>query len=198
MQWGDLEPSQRPSETGRNIHRSRADRCRVGVAQRDWVRPFLLSKTAVTSNDGAHVQPCGFGKDGVRTGRRRPSGRRPAGLWRRAGAGRARRALEATQVLQEPAARNILSGTSTDPLDDPISIFGSTSLSPSAPIPSAAVAPAVNPLGGFGMVSPATETPSTPSNQQKNFLGLFYREPLLSLRKKWNLRSAGSCPPVRL
>jgi AP-1 complex subunit beta-1 len=79
--------------------------------------------------------------------------------------------LAATQVLQEPAAKNIMSGTSTNPLDDLVSIFGSTSLSPSAPIPLAA--PSIDPLGGFGVISPATATPSTPSNQQEDLLGLF-------------------------
>jgi hypothetical protein len=80
--------------------------------------------------------------------------------------------LAATQVLQEPAAKNIMSGTSTNPLDDLVSIFGSTSMSPSASIPLAA-APAIDPLGGFGVISPATATPSTPSNQQEDLLGLF-------------------------
>ena len=81
--------------------------------------------------------------------------------------------LAATQVLQEPAAKNIMSGTSTNPLDDLVSIFGSTSMSPSAPIPSAAAVPAMDPLGGFGVISPATATPLTPSNQQEDLLGLF-------------------------
>ena len=85
--------------------------------------------------------------------------------------------LAATQVLQEPAAKSILSGTSTNPLDDLVSIFGNTSLSPSTLIPSAAVAPtpAIDPLGAFGAISPATATPATPSNsnQQEDLLGLF-------------------------
>ena len=85
--------------------------------------------------------------------------------------------LAATQVLQEPAAKNILSGTSTNPLDDLVSIFGNTSLSPSALIPAtaAAPAPAIDPLGAFGGISPAVATPATPSNsnQQEDLLGLF-------------------------
>ena len=79
--------------------------------------------------------------------------------------------LAATQVLQEPAAKNIMSGTSANPLDDLVSIFGNTSLSPSAPIPAAA--PATDPFGGLGGVSSPTTAPSTASNQQEDLLGLF-------------------------
>ena len=77
------------------------------------------------------------------------------------------------EVLQEPAAKSILSGTSTNPLDDPVLIFGNTSLSPSTLIPSAAVGaatPAIDPLGAFGAISPPA--PSN-SNQQEDLLGLF-------------------------
>ena len=85
--------------------------------------------------------------------------------------------LAATQVLQEPAAKSILSGTSTNSLDDLVSIFGNTSLSPTTLIPSAAAAPApgIDLLGAFGGVSPAAATPATPSNsnQQEDLLGLF-------------------------
>ncbi|KAH9984405.1 armadillo-type protein [Russula vinacea] len=81
--------------------------------------------------------------------------------------------LAATQVLQQPAAKNITSGTSTNPLDDPVSIFGNTSLSSSgAPILLVA-AHAIDALGGFGGVSPATVVPSTTSNQQDDLLGVF-------------------------
>ena len=79
--------------------------------------------------------------------------------------------LAATQVLQQPAAKNILSGTSANPLDDLVSIFGNTSLSPNAPIPSAA--PATDLFGGLGGVSSPTAAPSTASNQQEDLLGLF-------------------------
>ena len=79
--------------------------------------------------------------------------------------------LAATQVLQQPAAKNILSGTSANPLDDLVSIFGNTSLSPSAPIPSAV--PATDPFGGLGGVSLPTAAPSTTLNQQEDLLGLF-------------------------
>jgi AP-1 complex subunit beta-1 len=81
--------------------------------------------------------------------------------------------LAATQVLQQPAAKNILSGTSANPLDDLVSIFGNTSLSPSAPIPSAA-APATDPFGVLGGVSsPTAPPPPTTLNQQEDLLGLF-------------------------
>jgi AP-1 complex subunit beta-1 len=79
--------------------------------------------------------------------------------------------LAATQVLQQPEAKNILSGTSANPLDDLVSIFGSTSLSPSAPIPSAA--PATDPFGGLGGVPSPMAPPSTTLNQQEDLLGLF-------------------------
>ena len=84
--------------------------------------------------------------------------------------------LAATQVLQQPEAKNILSGTSANPLDDLVSIFGSTSLSPGAPIPSAAPAaptPATDPFGALGGVSLPTAAPSTTLNQQEDLLGLF-------------------------
>ncbi|KAH9984404.1 Adaptor protein complex beta subunit [Russula vinacea] len=72
------------------------------------------------------------------------------------------------------ATQNIMSGTSTNPLDDLVSIFGNTSLSSSsAPIASAPAPAAIDPLGGFGVVSPATAVPSTASNQQEDLLGLF-------------------------
>ena len=78
--------------------------------------------------------------------------------------------LAATQVLQQPAAKNFLSGTSTNPLDDLVSIFGNTSLSPTAP-PSAA--PTTDLFDGLGGVSSPTAAPSTTSNQQEDLLGLF-------------------------
>jgi len=90
--------------------------------------------------------------------------------------------LAATQVLQQPAAKNILSGTSTNPLDDLVSIFGNSSLSPSVPTqqqPAAAPAAtgmlAPDPFGGLGGLassSPASASASV-SNQQEDLLGLF-------------------------
>lgn len=92
--------------------------------------------------------------------------------------------LAATQVLQQPAAKNILSGTSTNPLDDLVSIFGSSSLSPSVPqatnntnnttAAAAAGISALTPdpfrgLGGVAASSPA----SASANQEEDLLGLF-------------------------
>jgi hypothetical protein len=81
--------------------------------------------------------------------------------------------LAATQVLQQPAAKNIMSGTSTNPLDDLVSIFGNSSLSPSVPsqiAPLSAGAPALDPFSGLGGASPAS---ASVSNQQEDLLGLF-------------------------
>ncbi|KAI0632728.1 Adaptor protein complex beta subunit [Trametes polyzona] len=68
--------------------------------------------------------------------------------------------LAATTVLTStPAAANLLSGTSSNPLDDLVSIFGNASLgAPAAPANG-------NPLGGFGFgAAPmASATPVTPS-----------------------------------
>ncbi|KAI0255583.1 clathrin binding protein [Lactifluus subvellereus] len=79
--------------------------------------------------------------------------------------------LAATQVLQQPAAKNILSGTSSNPLDDLVSIFGNTSPSPSAPINSG-VSSSLDPFGGLGGAFSPTVAPSV-SSQQEDLLGLF-------------------------
>ena len=90
--------------------------------------------------------------------------------------------LAATQVLQQPAAKNIMSGTSTNPLDDLVSIFGNTSLTPSvlpsqtSPLSAAAgVVPALDPFGGLGVSGVASSSPASASalNQQEDLLGLF-------------------------
>jgi hypothetical protein len=74
-------------------------------------------------------------------------------------------------VLQQPAAKNILSGTSTNPLDDLVSIFGNASLSSTPSVP---IAPAGAPaLDAFGGAPPPTGTSSISSNQQEDLLGLF-------------------------
>ncbi|KAI0299043.1 Adaptor protein complex beta subunit [Multifurca ochricompacta] len=78
--------------------------------------------------------------------------------------------LAATQVLQQPAAKNFLSGTSANPLDDLVSIFGGASLSSSAPIASGA--PALDPFYELSGVSSPTAAPSA-SKQQEDLLGLF-------------------------
>ena len=92
--------------------------------------------------------------------------------------------LAATQVLQQPAAKNILSGTSTNPLDDLVSIFGSSSLSPSVPqatnntnnatAAAAAGMPALtlDPFRGLGGVA-ASSPASASANQEEDLLGLF-------------------------
>ncbi|KAJ7875301.1 armadillo-type protein [Mycena olivaceomarginata] len=55
--------------------------------------------------------------------------------------------LAATDVLaRTPAAANLMSGTSSNPLDDLVSIFGSASMA----APTAAPAPAVDPMAAFG------------------------------------------------
>ncbi|KAI9511229.1 Adaptor protein complex beta subunit [Russula earlei] len=84
--------------------------------------------------------------------------------------------LAATQVLQEPAAKNILSGTSTNPLDDLVSIFGSASLSPPSTLPVGPATPVLDPFRGLSAARPPTGAPSltqTTSNHQEDLLGLF-------------------------
>ena len=63
--------------------------------------------------------------------------------------------LAATEVLsQTPAAANLLAGTSTNPLDDLVSIFGNGGLS---------AGPATGfPGASFGLASPVTPSVATP------------------------------------
>ena len=175
--WGDLEPSERVSEANRDIYRSRTDRRHVNAAERGRVSrsfPYLGASLGLT---GAYFQPSRFGK--WRCFKRSPQARWAENLlnFDDEPSQEGPTGLAATQVLQEPAAKSVLSGTSTNPLDDLVSIFGNTLLSPSALIPSVAVAatPVIDPLGAFGGISPAVETPSTPSNsnQQEDLLGPF-------------------------
>lgn len=91
--------------------------------------------------------------------------------------------LAATTVLAStPAAASLLSGTSSNPLDDLVSIFGSVGVS----APAAQAPPSASPLGGlaFGAapispVPPATPSvlqpasPQTQQSQQDDLLGLF-------------------------
>ena len=96
--------------------------------------------------------------------------------------------LAATTVLAStPAAANLLAGTSSNPLDDLVSIFGSTSFAPS-PAPAAA-APTPLAMNGFGAgfgapaMTPSALTPSPMQPQvqpqaqaqsgQDDLLGLF-------------------------
>lgn len=91
--------------------------------------------------------------------------------------------LAATQVLQQPAAKNILSGMSTNPLDDLVSIFGNSSLaSPSVPLQPPAATPLavaaggpalLDPFGGLGGVAASSPASASASNQQEDLLGLF-------------------------
>ncbi|KAH9925653.1 clathrin binding protein [Epithele typhae] len=83
--------------------------------------------------------------------------------------------LAATTVLaQTPAAASLLAGTSSNPLDDLVSIFGATSFSPSP-------APPQGGMGGMGGMGAAPMTPAQPAAQtqaqaqsgQDDLLGLF-------------------------
>jgi AP-1 complex subunit beta-1 len=67
--------------------------------------------------------------------------------------------LAATEIFSRPAAASLISGTSTNPLDDLVSIFGGGP---------AAAAATPNPLGGFGFggggfgPAPSPLPPQTP------------------------------------
>jgi len=85
--------------------------------------------------------------------------------------------LAATQVLsQTPAAASLLAGTSSNPLDDLVSIFGAGggSLAPPMAFGGGGVGMA---FGGMPMSpappTPATAKPNTHSQQQEDLLGLF-------------------------
>ncbi|CCL99815.1 uncharacterized protein FIBRA_01839 [Fibroporia radiculosa] len=93
-----------------------------------------------------------------------------------AGDGQQPSGLAATTVLAStPAAVNILSGTSSNPLDDLVSIFGSASMT----VPSTQPPTSATPLVGFGFAAPATpsvlQAASPPVQQapQDDLLGLF-------------------------
>ena len=88
--------------------------------------------------------------------------------------------LAATQVLAQtsPAATNLIMGTSANPLDDLVSIFGSATLSPQQSTPAPAQAPfgfAASPMAP----SPApvqngnATSPQAAQNPQEDLLGLF-------------------------
>ncbi|KZT05031.1 Adaptor protein complex beta subunit [Laetiporus sulphureus 93-53] len=87
--------------------------------------------------------------------------------------------LAATTVLAAPAAENILSGTSSNPLDDLVSIFGSVSVN--APTPQ--TTQNIDPLGGLAFkaspvpastpAAPQTKSPPMQQSQQDDLLGLF-------------------------
>lgn len=74
--------------------------------------------------------------------------------------------LAATQVLsQTPAAANLLAGTSSNPLDDLVSIFGGPSDTPVPPALSniGSNSTPLNAFGGLGMLSPVPPTPQMAS-----------------------------------
>ncbi|PPQ69574.1 hypothetical protein CVT24_001374, partial [Panaeolus cyanescens] len=86
--------------------------------------------------------------------------------------------LAATQVLsQTPAAANLLAGTSSNPLDDLVSIFGGVSMVPATPAaPGGFGGTGVGSAFGAVPMTPAPQTPavaSQPQNQQEDLLGLF-------------------------
>ncbi|KAL1692642.1 adaptin N terminal region-domain-containing protein [Schizophyllum commune] len=86
--------------------------------------------------------------------------------------------LAATDALsQTPAAANLLAGTSANPLDDLVSIFGSgpgsgfgsaaptvnTNFGATSPPNVGSPAPPTNVFGGLGMLSPSTSTVTSPT-----------------------------------
>ena len=90
--------------------------------------------------------------------------------------------LAATQILpSSPAAANFLSGTSTNPLDDLVSIFGGMSASGVGSGGAAGVDGAfgglgsMSPPGGNHITSPLDSLASTTTNQkpEEDLLGLF-------------------------
>ncbi|KAG1774766.1 adaptin N terminal region-domain-containing protein [Suillus placidus] len=86
--------------------------------------------------------------------------------------------LAATQILPStPAAANFLSGTSANPLDDLVSIFGGMeTMGMGAGSPSAALSPTMtsmsSPFEGFGGPAPPSQ-PAQNAQPQEDLLGLF-------------------------
>ncbi|KAG2338980.1 Adaptor protein complex beta subunit [Suillus weaverae] len=86
--------------------------------------------------------------------------------------------LAATQILPStPAAANFLSGTSANPLDDLVSIFGGMeTMGTGAGSPSAALSPTMtsmsSPFEGFGGPAPPSQ-PAQNVQPQEDLLGLF-------------------------
>ncbi|VDC04853.1 unnamed protein product [Peniophora sp. CBMAI 1063] len=90
--------------------------------------------------------------------------------------------LAATQVLAQtsPAATNLIMGTSANPLDDLVSIFGSATLSPQQSTPAQAQAPfgfAASPMAPSPAPGPVQNgnvtSPLSAQNPQEDLLGLF-------------------------
>ena len=87
--------------------------------------------------------------------------------------------LAATTVLAAPAAENILSGTSSNPLDDLVSIFGSVSVNAPTPQPKQNIDPlgglafSASPVPASTLAAPQTKSPPMQQSQQDDLLGLF-------------------------
>ncbi|KAG2124243.1 adaptin N terminal region-domain-containing protein [Suillus clintonianus] len=86
--------------------------------------------------------------------------------------------LAATQILPStPAAANFLSGTSANPLDDLVSIFGGMETLGGAGSPSAALSPTMtslsSPFEGFGGSPVLPSQPAQNAQPQEDLLGLF-------------------------
>lgn len=82
--------------------------------------------------------------------------------------------LAATEILAKtPAAANLLAGTSSNPLDDLVSIFGGASLAPMTP--ATGFGGVSNGYGSSSLATPVTATapPQPPSQAQDDLLGLF-------------------------
>lgn len=167
----DLEPSGRISETYRNVHRPGTDRRRSNAAQRDRVSfspcffrgtvssdgyVFTVKSFADSAKTALQTVAAGQASENLLDFDDEPASEEPKGL-------------AATQVLQQPAAKSIMSGTSANPLDDLVSIFGSASLSSTMPI-----GPGPPSLDAFGGIAPQALPTAAPSlNQQEDLLGLF-------------------------
>lgn len=87
--------------------------------------------------------------------------------------------LAATTLTSTPAAANLLAGTSSNPLDDLVSIFGGTSMGGGVGAANGSVAPA--PAFSFAAMSPVgssapsfnVASPVQPQKQEEDLLGLF-------------------------
>lgn len=176
-----IQSRKRLSKASCDVHWPRENRRRINAAQRSRVgylfslSPLALSvrydSLADSAKTALQTVAAGQVSENLLDFDDEPATEQPTGL-------------AATQVLQQPAAKNIMSGTSTNPLDDLVSIFGNTSLSPpsvssqasplSAP---AGVVPAaaLDPFGGLGVTAVASSSPASASalNQQEDLLGLF-------------------------
>lgn len=168
-----VQSRKRLSKTSRDIHRPGTNRRRINATQRSRVSYLSLfacrqNKTERLDSIALPIRQRPHFKRSRRDKSRKICSTSTTSHRREQPTG-----LAATQVLQQPAAKNIMSGTSTNPLDDLVSIFGNTSLSPSVPAqtaPLSAGVPALDPFAGLGGASPAS---ASVSNQQEDLLGLF-------------------------